>query len=62
MFFRGMFGGRFSAFFRAAIIFFGFFAFKFDRDFIAETKTLFPTFHFVAGLLSCFFRFAEIEN
>jgi len=41
---------------------FWFLAFKFDTDLIAQTKTLFPAFHFVASLLSRFLIFAEIEN
>lgn len=51
MFFRGVTVGVFR-----------FLAFKFDTDFVAEAKTLFPAFHFVASLLSCFLIFAEIEN
>ena len=52
-----------SVFFRGvAARVFWFLAFEFDADFIAQTKTLFPAFHFVASLLSCFLIFAEIEN
>ena len=60
--FRGMLSGSFGVFFRGGVLFFGFLAFKFNGEFIAETKALFPAFHFVASVLSGFLVFAEIEN
>ena len=63
MLFRGMLGGSFGVLFRGGgVLFFGFLALKFNGEFIAETKALFPAFHFVASLLSGFLVFAEIEN